>query len=93
MVFLIQRAQNNDTLAVQIKVNELIAQQKGAHDSLIAIEQFSQEELRTLQNRFVHLPEVAYGGGATSVATVPCDTAVPRADSAHSSRAPRPTAA
>src|SRR6202171_4507053 len=37
MVFLIQRAQNKDTLALQIKVNELIAAQKGAHNSLIAI--------------------------------------------------------
>src|SRR5437764_15401566 len=30
MVFLIQRAQNKDTLALQLKVNELIAAQHGA---------------------------------------------------------------
>ena len=75
MVFLIQRAQNKDTLALQLKVNELIAAQKGAHNSLIAIEQFSEEELRTLHERFLRLAEVAHGGGVTSVATVPSETA------------------
>jgi len=70
MVFLIQRAQNKDTLALQIKVNELIAAQKGAHNSLIAIEQLTEEELRTLQDRFLRLAEMSQGGGATSVARV-----------------------
>src|SRR3954451_13175335 len=30
MVFLIQRAQNKDTLAIQMKLNEIVAAQKGA---------------------------------------------------------------
>jgi low affinity Fe/Cu permease len=38
MVFLIQRSQNKDTLALQLKVNELIAAQRGAHNSMINIE-------------------------------------------------------
>lgn len=75
MVFLIQRAQNKDTMALQLKVNELIAAQKGAHNSLIAIEEFSEEELRTLHDRFLRLADVAYGGGATSVAAVPSEAA------------------
>ena len=46
MVFVIQRAQNKDTLALQVKVNELIAAHKHAHNSLIAVERLSEEELR-----------------------------------------------
>src|SRR5256714_5628451 len=61
MVFLIQRAQNKDTLALQLKVNELIAAQKGARNALIAVEQLSEEELRVLQDRFLRLAQVARG--------------------------------
>jgi len=71
MVFLIQRAQNKDTLALQIKLNELIAAQKGAHNGLIAVEQLSEDELRALQERFCKLAEISRGQGPTSVATVP----------------------
>jgi low affinity Fe/Cu permease len=73
MVFLIQRAQNKDTLALQIKLNELIAAQKGAHNGLIAVEQLSEDELRALQERFCRLAEMSRGQGTTSVATVPND--------------------
>jgi low affinity Fe/Cu permease len=93
MVFLIQRAQNKDTLALQIKVNELIAAQKGAHNSLIAIEQLSEEELRTLHDRFLRLAEMARGGGVTSVATVPPDASFADANIRHASATPRPDAA
>ena len=75
MVFLIQRAQNKDTLALQIKVNELIAAQKGAHNGLIAVEQLSEDELRVLQERFLRLAEVSRGQGTTSLATVADDLA------------------
>ncbi len=68
MVFLIQRAQNKDTLALQLKVNELIAAHRGAHNSLIAIEQLSEDELRVLQERFARLAELAVGHRAASVA-------------------------
>jgi low affinity Fe/Cu permease len=70
MVFLIQRSQNKDTMALQLKLNELIAAQKGAHNSLIAIEQLSEDELHTLQERFLRLAEVSHGGTATSVSAV-----------------------
>jgi low affinity Fe/Cu permease len=75
MVFLIQRAQNKDTLALQIKVNELIAAQKGAHNSLIAVEQLSEDELRVLQERFLRLAEISRGQGTTSVANIAGDLA------------------
>ena len=70
MVFLIQRAQNKDTMALQLKVNELIAAQKGAHNSMIAIEDLSEVELHALHDRFVRLAAVAQGGGQTSVTAV-----------------------
>jgi low affinity Fe/Cu permease len=83
MVFLIQRAQNKDTLALQIKVNELIAAQKGAHNGLIAVEQLAEDDLRVLQERFQRLAEISRGQGTTSVATVPdVPACAPGADSA-----------
>jgi low affinity Fe/Cu permease len=38
MVFVIQQSQNKDTMAVQLKLNELIASQKNASNRLIDIE-------------------------------------------------------
>jgi low affinity Fe/Cu permease len=70
MVFLIQRTQNKDTMALQLKVNELIAAQKGAHNSMIAIEELSEAELHALHDRFLRLAAVSRGGGQTSVASV-----------------------
>jgi low affinity Fe/Cu permease len=83
MVFLIQRAQNKDTMALQLKVNELIAAQKGAHNSLIAIEELSEEELQGLHDRFLRLAAVSRGGAQTSVAAV--TVATTPADASYSS--------
>ncbi len=66
MVFVIQRAQNKDTLALQLKVNELIAAHKHAHNSLIAVEKLSEEELRSLHDRFMRLGTIARTTGATA---------------------------
>jgi low affinity Fe/Cu permease len=52
MVFLIQRSQNKDTLAMQIKLNELLASQRGASDRLINVEDLSEEEVRDLHARY-----------------------------------------
>lgn len=45
MVFLLQRANNRDCVAMQIKLNELIAAQKGASNKLINIEHMTEEEI------------------------------------------------
>ena len=59
MVFLIQRAQNKDSLAVQIKLNELIAAMEGASNRLISAEDLSEEELRALEAHYGMLSEMA----------------------------------
>jgi low affinity Fe/Cu permease len=66
MVFLIQRAQNKDTLALQIKVNELIATHQGTHSAVIAIEQLSEDELRLLQQRILTLARLSQSGDLSS---------------------------
>src|SRR3954454_16329807 len=55
MVFIIQRAQNKDSLAIQLKLNELVAALKGADNSLIDIEDVSEEQLKRLQQRYQRL--------------------------------------
>jgi low affinity Fe/Cu permease len=45
MVFLIQNTQNRDTLALQIKLSELIVAMKGADNKMAAIEDAPDEEL------------------------------------------------
>lgn len=52
MVFLLQRSQNKDYLAMQIKLNEIIASQKGANNHLINIENLSEAEIAELQKRY-----------------------------------------
>ena len=48
MVFLIQRAQNRDTMALQVKLSELIIAMKGAQNKVAMAETFSEHELVAL---------------------------------------------
>jgi len=48
MVFLIQNTQNRDTLAIQLKLSELVLAMKGAENKFAAIEDLSDEELQEL---------------------------------------------
>lgn len=48
MVFLIQRAQNKDSLVLHLKLNELLAATKGASNRLINAQDFSEEEIRLI---------------------------------------------
>ena len=48
MVFLIQNTQNRDTMALQLKLAELIIAMKGAKNSLATIEDLTEEELEDL---------------------------------------------
>lgn len=59
MVFVIQQSQNKDTIAIHLKLNELIAATKGASNRLIDVEDLSPEELGTLKNFFIKLSDLA----------------------------------
>ena len=59
MVFLIQRSQNKGSLAVQLKLNELVAAKKGASNRLIDLEDLSEQELKLIHEHFRRLAEIA----------------------------------
>ncbi len=59
MVFLIQRAQNKGALAVQLKLNELVAAIDAASNRLISIEDLSETDLEVLHHHYRELAEMA----------------------------------
>ena len=59
MVFLIQRSQNKESLAVQLKLNELVAAMQGASNRLIDVEDLSEKELKLLHAHFQKLVVMA----------------------------------
>jgi low affinity Fe/Cu permease len=59
MVFIIQQSQNKDTLALQLKLNELIACQELASNRLIDIEDLTEDELMVLKKFYIKLSKLA----------------------------------
>jgi low affinity Fe/Cu permease len=59
MVFLIQRAQNKDSQAIHLKLNELVAAMKGASNRLINVEGLTEEEIKTLHEHYGKLVGLA----------------------------------
>jgi len=59
MVFLIQNTQNRDTLAIQLKLAELILAVKGAENRLATAEDLSEEELEDLHQDYRRRAEEA----------------------------------
>jgi low affinity Fe/Cu permease len=59
MVFLIQKSQNKDSLAMQIKLNELIAVNRKASNRLLNVEDLTEAELHALHDFFGRLAERA----------------------------------
>lgn len=59
MVFVIQQSQNKDSLAIQLKLNELIAAEERASNRLIVVEDLSQDELELLKKFYVRLSQLA----------------------------------
>jgi low affinity Fe/Cu permease len=59
MVFLIQRTQNKDAMALHIKLNELVAAMQGANNRLIDVESLSEHELAALQRYYGELARLA----------------------------------
>jgi low affinity Fe/Cu permease len=59
MVFIIQQSQNKDTIALQLKLNELIACNGHASNRLIDIEDLTEDELVVLKKFYVKLSDLA----------------------------------
>jgi low affinity Fe/Cu permease len=59
MVFLIQRTQNKDALAIHIKLNELVAAVEGASNRVVDIEALSENELQKLERHYAELARLA----------------------------------
>lgn len=59
MVFVIQHSQNKDTMALQLKLNELIASHEKASNRLIDVEDLTDDELVQLKKFYVKLSRLA----------------------------------
>jgi low affinity Fe/Cu permease len=59
MVFLIQKAQNKDSKAIQLKLNELIASHKEASNRMVDIEDLSEAELDQFHKFYQKIADLA----------------------------------
>ena len=59
MVFLIQRSQNKDALAIHLKLNEIVAALEGASNRLIDVEDLTEAEIKTLHKHYQRLVAMA----------------------------------
>src|SRR4051812_28017408 len=57
MVFLIQKSQNKDSLAIQLKLNELVAAHEFASNRMVSVEDMTEEELKTIQKYYRKLSQ------------------------------------
>jgi low affinity Fe/Cu permease len=57
MVFLIQNTQNRDSLAMQLKLDELLRSIEGARNSMIDLESLTDAELSSLEEQFRKIRE------------------------------------
>ena len=55
MVFLIQRSQNKESIAVQLKLNELVAAHEFASNRLVDVESMTEAELKIIQKYYTRL--------------------------------------
>ncbi|HTL10653.1 MAG TPA: low affinity iron permease family protein [Chitinophagaceae bacterium] len=58
MVFLIQKAQNKDSLAIQLKLNELIAAHEFASNRLVDVENIPEADLKVIQKYYSQLSQL-----------------------------------
>jgi low affinity Fe/Cu permease len=66
MVFLIQRSQNNDSHAIHLKLDELLAAVQGASNRLIAAEDMSEADVRILKQHFQTIVDSSRGENSTT---------------------------
>jgi low affinity Fe/Cu permease len=58
MVFLIQKSQNKESMAMQLKLNELIASHRAASNRLVDIESLTEDELILLHAHYAKLADL-----------------------------------
>jgi low affinity Fe/Cu permease len=68
MVFLIQQSQNKDSIALHLKLNELLAANKQASNRMIGIEDLDEQDLREVAQFYVRLADRAKAAGANKEA-------------------------
>jgi low affinity Fe/Cu permease len=59
MVFLLQRNQNKEALAINLKLNEIVAALEGASNRLIDAEDLPEKDLEKLQRHYGELADLA----------------------------------
>lgn len=64
MVFLIQQSQNKDSVAVHLKLNELLAANRQASNRMIGIEDLDEQDLRDVAMFYAKLATRAKAAGA-----------------------------
>ena len=79
MVFLLQRSQNKDSLAMQIKLNEILGSIRGASNRLINVEDLPEEQVRALHERYQKLCErIQSNGNITGALSIEQTAGKPR---------------
>ena len=66
MVFLIQKSQNKDSLAIQLKLNELVASHEFASNRLVNVENMTEDELKVIKKYYAYLSEFTKKRGKPS---------------------------
>jgi low affinity Fe/Cu permease len=61
MVFLIQSTQNRDALAIHLKLDELLRSMEGARNSLVDLENLSDEQMARLKKEFTRISQEKAG--------------------------------
>lgn len=59
MVFLIQKTQNKDSLALHLKLNELVASSRFASNRLVDVEDLTEEEMEVLKKYYMKLSDLS----------------------------------
>lgn len=92
MVFLIQNTQNRDSVAMQLKLDELIRAVQGAHNALLDLEELTERDLELIRARYEELARRAredlrrglQDTGSPEVSGLPIAQEDPRPGSGHS---------
>lgn len=59
MVFLMQNTQNRDTVAIQLKLDELIRCNENARNAMLSLEDLTEEQLKRIKTTFANLADTA----------------------------------